>query len=526
MAAQATGRPSSRGSPPPPIDELEPPSWADLYATTRELTLRAQSGAADSVLNEIQVVLDLARAADAKRIVYQLLYVEALCNMQLGRNDECVAVCLDLTRELSDDPVDRGWLSSSASMRALVAIDREPGLPLPEVLEAAIQLYDSPPRGLAYIWAVNVLGVVYLALRLYELALTLYDQLAADKSVATYSVSALYRILNAQLAHLYWGLELDRTGAPDAPEHFEQAMALGEQARGHLPERDNHTWELVLAARKGLCLAYLGDPAAARKQLEPVMEPLARQEVDDAVVARLGLVRAHASSSSPVALAHAERAILSIGHTTDYALAMGAVWERARLHVEQPEAAAAADYARLLARTSWDDRSRLASTMESRITVETARRQEAREIERVLYDSATGLASRLSFLRQLERHLADDSQRGQDVCVGLLEVDAEGFDDTLEKIIATLQVELLARYDRRELAVIAIGIDGDELVARIEACGADVLDHLTGGVAALEAPTSATGLILHADEALLAARRNGGLRVNPHATRSNGSAVR
>ena len=83
---------------------------------------RAQTGAAESVLSEINAVLAQARAAEAERIVHQLLFVEALCNYHLGHLDECVAVCDELTGSLSDDPVDRGWLSSCSSMRALARI--------------------------------------------------------------------------------------------------------------------------------------------------------------------------------------------------------------------------------------------------------------------------------------------------------------------------------------------------------------------------------------------------------------------
>ena len=104
-----------------------------------------------------------------------------------------------------------------------------------ELTEAAIHLHDAPPRGLAYIWAANVLGVGYLAVRMYELALAQYDQIGADTSVSSSRVSALYRVRNAQLAHIYWGLELDRTGDDGAAEHFRQAMALGAQARQYVP---------------------------------------------------------------------------------------------------------------------------------------------------------------------------------------------------------------------------------------------------------------------------------------------------
>lgn len=517
--------PVGRPQPPEPLEPPEPsrepgsdlPSWGELYTTTVELSLRAQTGGAEAVLTEAPEVLRAAREAGAERIVYQLLYIQALSNLQLGRFQECVGICADLTRELSDDPIDRSWMSSSASMRALVAIiQHERQLALREVIEAAIHLNDAPPRGLSYIWAVNVLGVAYLSLRLYELALAHYDGLADDASVTAYPISALYRVLNSQLAHLYLGLELDRIGSPEALQHFRQALELGKQAMELLPRQDPASWELVLNARSGMCLAFLGDADTAAALLAEVIEPLSRNEADDAVVARLGLVRAHSSHSVGTALAHAERALLSISHTTDYALVMGAVWERARLYINEPSVETAATYAQLLARTSWRDRSQLAATMGARIATETMRRQEDRATERLLYDAATGLVSRLSFLQQLSARVRDAERTGDQVCVGFLEVSAESFDDALDKIIATLQVDVLARYDHRELAVIAVGVSGDLLESRIRACGDDVVSHLTGGIASLSPPTSTAGLIMHADEALHIARRAGGLQVNRH----------
>jgi GGDEF domain-containing protein len=104
------------------------------------------------------------------------------------------------------------------------------------------------------------------------------------------------------------------------------------------------------------------------------------------------------------------------------------------------------------------------------------------------------------------------------VSVAFLDVREDAFDETLDKVIAILQVDVLARYDTHELAVFAVGLTGQVLAERIRACGPDVLHNLTVGVASLPAPLSMTGLLLHADEALHAAHRQGGLVVNNHAS--------
>ena len=54
------------------------------------LTLRAQTGGAEQVLDEIDAILQAAREAGARRIVHRVLYVTAMCNLRLNRLDDCL----------------------------------------------------------------------------------------------------------------------------------------------------------------------------------------------------------------------------------------------------------------------------------------------------------------------------------------------------------------------------------------------------------------------------------------------------
>lgn len=507
----STGGPSSYD-----LELAEPPSWSELYATVRDLTLRAQTGGAEGVLSEMTTVLHDAREAGALRIVHRLLYITALCNMQLGHLDECVESCNELTRELTDDPLDRGWSSSAASMRAIVRIMQgSQSEALAELLEAAIQISDAPPRGPAYIWAVNGLGVGYLALRMYELALAQYEWIGSNVTAAEASISDFFRLLNEQLAHLYWGIELDRIESDEAAGHFERALELGAIAATVVPAKQLSTWEVVLGARSGLCHAFLGRAAEAVALLEPVVEPLARHEIDDTIVARLGLVRAFSGLDPVTARAHAERALLAVGHTTDYALALGARWERARLQLDDPSVTSeTVDYALMLARDSWEERTRRVESAADRIAAEIARRQ-ARKTEGLFYDPVTGLPNRFALLRQLDGYVGDSRSGGGPVGLAFIALDAEAPDDLVQTITATLPVDYLACYGSTELVAMMAGSHATELARRITACGADVLEHVTVGVASLDRPGSVAGLVAHADEALLEARRTGGMVVNP-----------
>lgn len=498
-------------------EPAEPRSWAELNTAVSELTLRSQTGGAEQVLDEIEPILQAARDAGARRIVHRALYLMSTCNLRLNLLDQCLATSRELTQELSDDPADRGWLSSSASMRALVSSMRSnQNEALESLVEAAVHLQGAPQRSPGYLNAVNAIGVGYLAIRLYEPALAQYQQSRDDELYASYKVSGLFRVLNAQLAHLYWALELDRIGSSEAREHFAQAMALGDHARAFItPAGAGEMWASSLEARTGLCLAFLGESEEAIRRLEPVLEPLARHDMDEAVMARLGLVRAFAGLDRQTALAQSERALLSVAHTTDYAPSLGVAWEHARLHLDDPGAEVAADYARLLARASWAERTGRAEAVAERIAVATARLAEAKDTERLLYDSTTGLPNRLSFVRRLADDVTDASQHLSVVAVALLELADGAFDEVLDELVATFPVDFLARSGPSELAAIGVGLDARELASRIEACGPNVTDRMIAGVASLRAPPSVTGVLAHADEALAMARRNRGVVVNP-----------
>jgi GGDEF domain-containing protein len=506
-------------------ESSEPRSWAELHAAVNRLTLRAQTGGAEQVLDEIDRILQAARDAGARRIVHRVLYVTALCNLRLNRLDECLAASYELTRELSDDPVDRGWLSSSASMRALVSEMRsDRSQALESLIEAAIHLQAAPQRSPGYLNAVNGLGVGYLAIRLYEPALEQYQRPRDDELFAQFRVSGMFRVLNAQLAHLYWGLELDRIGSSEARDHFAEAMALGEQAKQHLPaSQDRAMWESLLEARSGLCLAFLDEPERAIERLEPVLEPLARHDMDEAVMARLGLVRALAELDRTAALAQSERALLSVAHTTDYAPSLGVAWEHARLHLDDTGAQVAAEYARLLAQASWDERTARAEAVAERVAVASARRAEAKDTERLLYDAATGLPNRLSFVQRLAGDVAEANRTGSSVGVALLDLPDGAFDELLDEVVATLAVDFLARIGPSELAAIGVGLDATQVARRIEDCAPAAAARLIAGVASLQAPPSVTGLVVHADEALLTARKTGGVVVNPFSSNAGES---
>ena len=230
-------------------------------------------------------------------------------------------------------------------------------------------------------------------------------------------------------------------------------------------------------------------------------------------MARVGLARATSIVDRNLACGHADQAIAAVGHLTDYALSAAASWERARLDLDAPNSAAALDYCHLIARESWDERARMVRLVSARVADEVRVRQSVQH-GRLLHDEATGLPNRLLLLQHLATYVA----AGGVISLAFLDLSASPSDQILHAIIATLDVDLLARYGPSELAAVVVGVTAIELADRIRACGAEALDHLTVGIAALVAPASVSALVAHADEALLTAQRRGGIWVNPCAS--------
>lgn len=498
-------------------DDSAPPvrSWAELYTVADELTLRAQTGGALAVQGEVDEVLPEARAAGAHRVVHRLLYASALSAARLESLEECTAACDELAAEAGDRLANRGWLSSSHSLKAIVRIiEGRKQQAMEELLEAAVALHETPTEGPAHMYAINGLGVGYLGVGLYELATEMYDGVAEKVRIGEFKLSRLFHLLNAQLAHTYWALDLDRIGDSQASTHFLKALEITREAWAYLPDQDRETWELRLRARSGLCLAFLGETEIAIERLEPVVTAMARRELDEEVMSRMGLVRAYAAQDRERASDLAERLIDAVKASTDRPLALSAAWERTRLHTMAADTAAtpAARYTRILERDRWDQRTRDARATRGRIQRELDRRAAA-ATDTAFLDAGTGLPNRFALEVRL-RSCIERAQEGSDpVSLAVISIDRDAGVDTMNRLAATLDVDFLARLSAHELAAIGVGQHASELADRVRRCDPLTVGHLTVGVASLAAPTSVSALLVHADEALLEAARRGGPEV-------------
>lgn len=493
--------------------------FAHLYDIADDLTVRCQTGEAEKVLSEVEAPLREAEEAGAPEILNRLRYVVALGNLQLGRLDEAVVACEKIIGELSDQG-DAAWLSSAHSLRGIALQFRGDHLAAVTCfIDAAVLLDEARPTGQPYVYAVNGLAVGYQGLRLYELALDEYGRAATLVSRPGFNLSRVFHVFNRMLIHIYWGMELDRLGRPgDARGHFSAALELAKDA-APLPRTNTSAWKLRLRARAGLCRAMIGQARAAVAELEPTVETMARYNLDEEAMARIGLVRAYTELGlTERAVAEGSRASLAADKIKDPQLVLGAQWERVRLvttDVESP-AAVVAEYARNLEHERWEERERFVRETRERLVSERERRAARKMSAEYLTDPVTGLANR----RHLHLRLREMVTRAQalDEVLNLAFV-ALARSTTTEILTAVGQRlaeavaphGFVARYGGTELVLLMPILTGREMATMVRLGINDTPGPPpTIGIASVQAPVSVAGLVATADEALLAAHRSGG----------------
>jgi len=493
--------------------------FAHLYDIADDLTVRCQTGEAAKVLDEVEAPLREAEEAGAREVLNRLRYVVALGNLQLGRLDEAVAACDKIIDELKEQG-DTAWLSSAHSLRGIALQFRGDHLAAVTCLvDAAVLLDEARPTGQPYIYAVNGLAVGYQGLRLYELALDEYGRAATLVSRPGNNLSRVFHVFNRMLIQIYWGMELDRLGrAADAREHFSAALELSADA-APLPRFNTSAWELRLRARAGLCRAMIGDALTAVTDLEPTVETMARYNLDEEAMARIGLVRAYAELGwSDRALAEGSRASLAADKIKDPQLVLGAAWEQVRLvttDLESP-AAVVADYARRLERERWEERERFVRETRERLVTERDRRAARKMSAEYLTDPVTGLANRRHLHLRLREMVGRAQTLDEVLTLAFVALDQTTPTETLIAVGNRLADAagphgFVARYGGNELVLLAPLLSGREAAALLRT-GVDdsPTPFPTVGIASVRGPVSVAGLVATADEALLAARRSGG----------------
>jgi len=496
--------------------------WAHLYEAADQLTARCQTGEAAAVLEEIGGLLAEAEAADVAEVLNRLRYVVALANLHLGDLDRAVEACDQMIAQ-GGDGGDPAWASSAHALRGIARSERGDQLSaVDDLVDAAVLLDDARPTGQPYVYAADGIGLGYLDLRLYELALDTYELATPLVTRPGLNLPRMFHLFHHMLVEVSWGLELERLEEPDAARaHFGAALALADGAEP-LPTTGTHAWTLRFRALVGLCHAMIGATDLAINSLESTAEALAEGELDEEAMARMGLARAYGQVGDlQRAHAEADRAEhLVDGH--DRQLGLSIAWERQRLAQAagpSPAAAVVSEYASRLEHERWDDRVRFAAETRGRLRSEIELRAARKMSAEYLTDPQTGAANR----RHLELRLPEMVSRAQthEETVALAFVDLDS-DTTLEDLVsigASLRTSagpdgFVARYGGSEFVVVLPRQTARQL--------ADVVDSVIGsrrvdgaarprvGVASAVRPPSVAGLMAAADEALLAARRAGG----------------
>lgn len=534
--------PDAPSAGPTPLREL-----ARLRGVADDLVARCKAGEAEQVLAEVVGPLAEARSAAAQsgstgsegtgsdsvgsegvgsasvgsaaagEVVNRLRYVVALATMELGRYDDAVTTCDQIIADLGNRG-DPAWLACAHALRGIARQVRGDHLAaVTDLVDAAVLLDGAGPSGQPYIYAVEGLAVGYKDLRLYELALEEYDRAAALVSGRGFNLSRVIHLLDRMLIRIYWGMELDRLGrSAEAREHFTAALELADSA-APLPRRNPSIWAFRLRARVGLCRAMLDDAATALADLEVAVASSAPDRLDEAALARIGLVRAYAEAGqTDRALAEGVRAADAADLSKDPQLVLAAVWEQARLPTEGAPDAVVADYARQLERERWDERERSVRETRDRLASERNRRAAQRMSAAYLTDAPTGLGNR----RHLELRLREMVIRAQSLdevlTLAFVDLDATTPMQALAEVGRHLSEQaapdgFVARYGGTELVLLTPRRTGREAAAMIRDGMQRAGDQPpTVGIASVRAPVSVAGLVASADEALLAARRSGG----------------
>lgn len=495
--------------------------WARLYESVDELAARCQTGEAGRVLVEIDGFLAEARAAGVVEVLNRSWYVVALANLNLGDLDRAVDACNQII-EQGGEPGDPAWTSSAYALRGMARSERGDHLSaVDDLVDAAVLLDDARPTGQPYAYAVDGIGLGYLGLRLYELSMDAYQQAAVLVARPGLTLPRMFHRFHQMLVEICWGLELDRLDESDeAGSHFRAALAIAGDATP-LPTLGTQTWALRMRALVGFCHAMTDAIGRALEGLESDADALAVQELDEEVLARIGLARAYGRLGDvPRALAEADQAERAAGD--DHPLGLSIAWERQRL--ARPDAPTAAtsvvsEYASRLERERWDDRVRLSAETRERLQSEIGRRAARRMSAEYLTDSLTGAANRRHLELRLPEMVSRARTHDEAVALAFVDLDADTTTEDMVSIGAQLRKGagpdgFVARYGGSEFVVVLPRQTARQL--------ADVVDDVVGGrradgvprprvgVASARRPPSVAGLVAAADEALLAARRAGG----------------
>ena len=189
------------------------------------------------MLVEIGGLLAEAEAAGVVvEVLNRLRYVVALANLHLGDLDRAVEACDQMIAQ-GGEGGDPAWAASAHALRGIARCERGDHLSaVDDLVDAAVLLDDARPTGQPYVYAVDGIGVGYLGLRLYELALDTYERAAPLVTRPGLNLPRVFHLFHQMLVEVCWGLELERLEEP-----VEAARALpgraGDRGRGRAAAR-------------------------------------------------------------------------------------------------------------------------------------------------------------------------------------------------------------------------------------------------------------------------------------------------
>ncbi|MEQ7125301.1 GGDEF domain-containing protein [Actinopolymorpha sp. B11F2] len=513
-----------------------------------ELLIRAQSGEASQVLDDLEVLLGQARVQHAHDRAQWLRFVRFAAFHELRRYDRADEVAVEMIR-LAEPFDDRIWESLGHGLRAMALLLRGSFEPAYDELARSVVLLEeltTPSYAVGH--AINAVVLVLVRLDLYELATQWLERLHDVATALSDAVLQTLYAYNSGWLQLNWAAELELIGQLDeAREHYRRTLTAFEAAPAGVDVIERSYWPREVIVQACAARAMLGEGESVLPELRANIGAVAATQRQEAMlIGYLAMARAYANEGdSRQALEQAEMAC-AVGDTLPrlQVVAARAYWEYAHLLRSRdgttPTVDAFAQLTWRLVHDRWEERRARMQSFSERLDSERIRDELRRRAAAYLSDPLTGLGNRRLIEIRLPELLVESAATGRPLAVAFVDIDDfKSVNDELSHLVgddllrelsqemrSTLSSDdAIARFGGEEFVVVLPNrtarqaydlIDGlrQRIEQRVWNClPAGRRIRITAGLAQSWHGATRTQLLAAADEALLRAKRQGKNRV-------------
>lgn len=525
-----------------------PAELADITA----LLIRAQSGAADAVLEETDQLLAEALDSHTHERVQWLRFVRFAAYHDSQRWTEAGETAQEIIR-LAEPFDDRVWEGLGHACRGMILLLRGQFESAYDALaRCVVQLEELEQPSYPVGHAINAAAIALVRLDLYELATAWLERLHAVADGLSDAMLRTLYVYNSGWLHLIWASELDLIGEPEAAEaQYRTTLEVFGTAPTGVDVIEDSAWPSEVIVQTCTARAMLGEGTGLLDELRTHMDTVApTQRAEATLLGHLAMARAYHNDGHPEeALEQAKLACAFADNLPRLQVPVARAYaEYADLLRERdgvtPAVEAYAQLNALLLRDRWDERRARVLAFEERLAAERVRDEQRRRAAAYLTDPLTGVGNRRLIEIRLPELLVDAAATGEPLAVVFTDLDElKQVNDQISHLTGDDLIRELAQELRSSLSgddVIA-RFGGDEFVLVLPGRNAeqafDVVDHLrrrvelrrwrclppgwrtqmSAGLAESWPGATRTQMLAAADEALLRAKRQGKNRVEVRA---------